>query len=464
MKQSNKTVWTLVPAALCLVGLGMGMFLALQPPMRPWLLLLCLCAATAITGGVCLVISRMAPHPQQSDLRNPNPRDQNERKNILEGLIIDGVIDKSAYQQALREYQIELTKPYYRVALLPDLEAPSEDELWERTQHLGASVQNALDNSQVFAICHDASAVLVIGTEAGGMEGGKLIQAAMASVVEVAEPKLEAATTVFLGCEVYSPRDLPASYRSAAAVYERSLERDAVVETVNLETQTLSGETNTIFLEELHLMLGYLITSDFQSASRILARVFESYTQEPTRYSIVIERLEFFRSTFTQAVEAAITDNLGAIEAYLRNRKILDNADQPISIEKVHKVYRDIAVIAEGAVAQRRQEIIGPAKQTKAFIDEHYSDPMLDIAMLSERLGFSDSYLSRLFKSAYNQTILSYITDKRLGEAAFMLRDTAISVDEIRTRVGYNSPSTFSRAFHKRYAMSPNQYRQSARE
>ena len=111
----------------------------------------------------------------------------------------------------------------------------------------------------------------------------------------------------------------------------------------------------------------------------------------------------------------------------------------------------------------RRQAAIGPALQTKQFIDAHYGDPMLDNTMLSEQLGFSVSYLTRLFKQAYGQTILNYITSQRLKAAESLLKETDLTIEEIAVTVGYNSASTFTRSFQKKYSASPNQYRKTCK-
>ena len=82
--------------------------------------------------------------------------------------------------------------------------------------------------------------------------------------------------------------------------------------------------------------------------------------------------------------------------------------------------------------------------------------------MLSDALGYSVSYLTRLFKTAFDQTILSYITTRRISAAETLLRETNMTVEDIAVRVGYNSASTFTRAFQKTHAASPNLYRKSA--
>ena len=50
-----------------------------------------------------------------------------------------------------------------------------------------------------------------------------------------------------------------------------------------------------------------------------------------------------------------------------------------------------------------------------------------------------------------------------LARAAELLKSHAMAVPEVARRVGYNSESSFVRAFKKRYNMTPGTYRRSKR-
>lgn len=45
-----------------------------------------------------------------------------------------------------------------------------------------------------------------------------------------------------------------------------------------------------------------------------------------------------------------------------------------------------------------------------------------------------------------------------------MLRHTQLSVSDIFTMLGYEEPSTFSRAFSNQYGLSPTKYREQAKK
>lgn len=387
--------------------------------------------------------------------------DNTQRAELLSELLSNGTMDRSGTMHRMRETGIALDYPYYRVALIPDLDLLAEKKIPLQTVEQLAN--DAIYNGHAYAVEHRGMLLLILGTKQGGDTGPHPIEDTMRHLIGVLRGSYGVEISICLGCEVYSPRDLPASYRTAMDLYDSALTNGAEIPAVSVSRPTLSGQNNMIYLSELHLMLGYLINGEFQAAAQILARVFDSYVQENKFYhSVMSERLEFFVSTFIQAAEAAISDNSEAIQTYLVLKSQLDNLQYPLPKERIHEIYRRIAAVAERAAEARQQSIIGPAMETRAYIDEHYTDPMLDNTMLSDALGYSVSYLTRLFKTAFDQTILSYITTRRISAAEMLLRETNMTVEDIAVRVGYNSASTFTRAFQKTHAASPNLYRKSA--
>ena len=78
--------------------------------------------------------------------------------------------------------------------------------------------------------------------------------------------------------------------------------------------------------------------------------------------------------------------------------------------------------------------------------------------------GLEYSYLFRLFKSMTGTSPGRYLTDYRLSRAAFLLRETSMSVGEISDAVGYEDRTAFSKAFAKSRGMSPKYYRASQKK
>lgn len=82
---------------------------------------------------------------------------------------------------------------------------------------------------------------------------------------------------------------------------------------------------------------------------------------------------------------------------------------------------------------------------------------------LAERVGLSRSAFTVEFRAVMGMPPGRYITLHRLDSAASLLTSTPYDVATIADLVGYASVPSFIKAFKRRFAMSPGQYRAEAR-
>ena len=91
------------------------------------------------------------------------------------------------------------------------------------------------------------------------------------------------------------------------------------------------------------------------------------------------------------------------------------------------------------------------------YVEEHYAQGSLtEAAALLHRDIYS---LSRQTRRQTGKTFTQLLQEKRLTQAAFLLRATERNVDDIAVSVGYENISYFHRIFKSAYGMSPRQYR-----
>lgn len=75
--------------------------------------------------------------------------------------------------------------------------------------------------------------------------------------------------------------------------------------------------------------------------------------------------------------------------------------------------------------------------------------------MRTNRTTFSNK-----LKQAYDKTFSEYLRDLRLQEAARLLRETDMPIDQVAFSVGLKSASGFHRNFLLSYGTTPAQYRE----
>lgn len=98
---------------------------------------------------------------------------------------------------------------------------------------------------------------------------------------------------------------------------------------------------------------------------------------------------------------------------------------------------------------------------TKAvlWIRDHFGEHGLTVSDVADYVGISRNYLFTLFKESMGHSPREYIISFRLSRGRELLAGTEYSVDGISYACGYEDPAVFSRAFKKKYHMTPSEYR-----
>lgn len=91
------------------------------------------------------------------------------------------------------------------------------------------------------------------------------------------------------------------------------------------------------------------------------------------------------------------------------------------------------------------------------YLEENYRDGSLTEA--AALLHYELTSLSRLIRRETGKNYTDLLQEKRLSQAAWLLRNTGRRVDEIAVSVGYENISYFHRLFSARFGCSPKKYR-----
>ena len=102
---------------------------------------------------------------------------------------------------------------------------------------------------------------------------------------------------------------------------------------------------------------------------------------------------------------------------------------------------------------QEQNEVISVLR----YLEENYRDGSL--TEIAGQLHYELPSLSRLIRQKTGKNYTELLQEKRLSQAAWLLRNTDKNVDEIANAVGYENLSYFHRLFAARYGLSPKKYR-----
>ena len=78
---------------------------------------------------------------------------------------------------------------------------------------------------------------------------------------------------------------------------------------------------------------------------------------------------------------------------------------------------------------------------------------------LEDFADYSYGYLSALFKRTTGNSLSDYYRERKLEAARILITENRIKATEISEMLGYSSVYAFSKAFTKRFGLSPRDYR-----
>ncbi len=108
--------------------------------------------------------------------------------------------------------------------------------------------------------------------------------------------------------------------------------------------------------------------------------------------------------------------------------------------------------------------VLNPAiAKALIYIKDHIHEglPIKDVA---GHVHLNPSYFSVLFKEEQGINFIDYITEYRLKLAKEMLGSSAMPLDDISEKIGYQTTSYFIKMFKKHTGMTPKHYRDRLRE
>lgn len=153
-------------------------------------------------------------------------------------------------------------------------------------------------------------------------------------------------------------------------------------------------------------------------------------------------------------LEAAEAD-LNAPHAHTQPENVAETVaePQPVAEQPAEPEPDELKLQQEAAFAERMYLL---------FEKEHvYLNPRLRLSELAMLLGTNRTYLSQYFNQNCESTFYDFVNDYRIHHAKLLLHSTDDTLETIAMNSGFNSLSTFRRAFVQREGMSPIEFRAS---
>lgn len=267
----------------------------------------------------------------------------------------------------------------------------------------------------------------------------------------------------------------PASGGAAgiASVYQEALWGLEQIEGYGLESAVNSREDISLLLKpgkqppaadigtRRRQFFSAVISGDFEEAGRLylelrrqdLAFADESFSAVRTQTLVL---MGYLLSNLPQGCMEANSKEIDSYVLAIRREQYDDKLTALMGkwIVYFHNLYKE-------AEEKTKGEKEDAALLAVHYINDHYADADISVAMVAEHLSVSPSYLSRVFRKRFDLSVLDYIHRRRMDTAKVLLRESDITVEDVAKQVGYTNALALIRAFKRCENCTPTEYRKS---
>jgi xylan 1,4-beta-xylosidase len=128
-------------------------------------------------------------------------------------------------------------------------------------------------------------------------------------------------------------------------------------------------------------------------------------------------------------------------------------------VEQLGYIYVILGIIMEKVFLEPSQDNSDPALSSKIlfYINDNFKNGITP-SQIAAHFGYSQSYISRYFKSCFNITLIKYLTIIKLQNAITLMREGKHSATYCSLESGFSSMRTFYRAFYNEFGCSPGEF------
>ncbi|MFE4710614.1 MULTISPECIES: helix-turn-helix domain-containing protein [unclassified Paenibacillus] len=216
-------------------------------------------------------------------------------------------------------------------------------------------------------------------------------------------------------------------------------------------------------LDSEQRLISTIRAGELEEAKRIVhAIIVQNMEQRELSIEMKHQLVGEMKGTFLKLLDQKAFTEYASIESV--KRRVIDIGSSE-TLETIQSEFNEIMEELCGLIANKKKDAhIQIIKQIKEYTAEMYSDSELTLYRVAEQVERPEKYISQLFKEVTGVNFSDHLVKVRMDQAVVLLKESGYTVDEIATRVGYNSSHSFRRAFKRLMGISPSAYRQCADE
>ncbi len=406
-----------------------------------------------------------------------NLKQQNaaQRNHFLSRLLRGRISNREALKETLGAYEIEFSGECFLVAAfsiedpdqrLFDGNVEDEDAINMIYFAVKSIVEELLkEKYQAYIVEMDGMMVLIANAAEGSEPGQHAFKQEVCGVLEKAiafiQSRFEIIMWVYVSDVHYGLRGIRQAYSETLQVLEYKTlvgEKASIIQYDSIHTDIANGFNNSYNLEKERLFANCIAADDYRSAREILDDLLsKSLNTDIKSIQLVKCRVFGLINITLDAIGEIRTgsdtdffDHLDPANRLLNSRSIIElKAQVDFIFDKIMEYYAERA----------GKETPDWVSHVEDYINIHYHEPDLSIASISEHIGISVSYLSRIYKKHQGIGMLDYIHKVRLEKAKSMLGSNK-NIKDIALQVGYLDSKALIRSFKKYEGITPGRYKE----
>ena len=172
-----------------------------------------------------------------------------------------------------------------------------------------------------------------------------------------------------------------------------------------------------------------------------------------TGYELIKELSDIFNAAGEMGLESEIADRFSKTAL---GEGISRIAQSTVAGSALCSLRKEINEHSAESVKTEAGIICGAAR---SIINNEFSNPNLSLLSAGRRLGVSTGHLSALMKKTTGENFKKLLIDRRMKEAARLLKTTDLKVFEVADRCGFSDNHYFSHSFKRFFLVTPKEYK-----
>jgi two-component system response regulator YesN len=256
--------------------------------------------------------------------------------------------------------------------------------------------------------------------------------------------------------------DLQKAYNEASQVISYQLFWGSSSESLMFYDEAssdVSAESNiTIkFLDNEKKIHNFLVAKEYDKAYDLLIETMEESFIKDINYMIINQSRMYslMNTVFSSICDIFENDNEEFIEKLSLMNRILETQSIETAKEIIKEIFDDIVRYVNISLSNEQPKWLNDIVE---YVNEHYSEPNLNISMIADHINMNLTYVGRTFKKYFGYSLTDYIHRQRLNHCKRLLAENK-SVRDVAEAVGYLDSKTLIRIFKKYEGITPGQFR-----